>query len=100
MTAAAKLKVSLTLSADLVALVDRDARRRKASRSGVIEQWLRRAANAAVEQELADATAAYYRSLREEDRAEDEALARGLSDAARRVSYDDTPAPRRRRAPR
>ena len=46
MTAAAKLKVSLTLSADLVALVDRDARRGKGSRSGVIEQWLRRAANA------------------------------------------------------
>jgi metal-responsive CopG/Arc/MetJ family transcriptional regulator len=100
MTAAAKLKVSLTLSADLVALVDRDARRGKGSRSGVIEQWLRRAANANVEREIDDATAAYYRSLRGEDRAEDESLSRSLSDAARRVAYDDDSAPRGRQARR
>ena len=86
---AAKLKVSVTLSAELVALVDRDARRRKDTRSGVIEQWLRRAANASAEQEVVDATAAYYRSLRGEDRIEDESLSRALSDAARRVSYGE-----------
>ena len=90
MTTAAKLKVSLTLSADLVALVDRDARRGKGSRSGIIEQWLRRAANANVEQEIGDATAAYYRSLRAEDHTEDESLSRSLSHAARRVAYDDS----------
>ena len=100
MTAAAKLKVSLTLSADLVALVDRDARRGRGSRSGVIEQWLRRAANASVKQEIADSTAAYYRSLRGEDRAENESMSRSLSDAARRVADGDGSAPRRRRARR
>jgi hypothetical protein len=100
MTAAAKLKVSLTLSADLIALVDRDARRGKGSRSGVIEQWLRRAANANVEQEIDDATAAYYRSLRGEDRTRDESLSRSLSDAARRVAYDDHSAPPGRQARR
>jgi hypothetical protein len=101
-TAAAKVKVkvSLTLSADLIALVDRDARRGKGSRSGVIEQWLRRAANANVEQEIDDATAAYYRSLRGEGRTEDESLARALSDAARRVAHDDDAAPRGRQARR
>ncbi len=86
MTAAAKLKVSLTLSADVLALVDRDARRGKGSRSSIVEQWLRRAASSSVEQEIGDATAAYYRSLRGEDRTEDESLSRSLSDAARRVA--------------
>jgi metal-responsive CopG/Arc/MetJ family transcriptional regulator len=100
MTAAAKLKVSLSLSADVLALVDRTAQRGKDTRSGVIERWLRRAATAAAEQEVAEATAAYYRSLRNDDRDDEEALSRSLSDAARRVSYDDVPAPLRRRARR
>lgn len=97
---AAKLKVSLTLSADVLALVDRDAERRNDTRSGVVEQWLRRAANASVEQEIAEATAAYYGSLRSEERIEDASLSRALSDAARRVSYDDRPGPLRRRGRR
>jgi hypothetical protein len=97
---AAKLKVSLTLSADVVALVDRDAERRNDTRSGVVEQWLRRAANASVERAIAEATAAYYGSLRAEDRAEDASLSRALSGAARRVSYDDPPVPRRGRGRR
>jgi len=97
MTTATKLKVSVTLSADVVALVDRDARRRKDTRSGVIEQWLRRAAAADTQREIDDATTAYYRSLRGEDRTKAEALSKALSSAARRVSYDDG-APRRRRA--
>lgn len=100
MTTATKLKVSLTLSADVVALVDRDARRRKDSRSGVVEQWLRRAAAANVEREIEEATAAYYRSLRDDEHAQDEALSKALSAAARRVSYDDSETPRRRRATR
>jgi hypothetical protein len=100
MTTPAKLKVSLTLSADLVALVDRDARRQNGTRSGVIEQWLRGAASAAVAHEIDAATAAYYRSLRPEETAEDEALSRALSGAARKVSYDDDAPLRRRRGPR
>jgi hypothetical protein len=95
MTATAKLKVSVTLSADLLALVDRDARRGNGTRSGVIEQWLRRAASSNIEHEIDHATATYYRSLRGEDRTEDESLSRSLSDAARRVVLDDSPAPRR-----
>jgi hypothetical protein len=100
MTTATKLKVSLTLSADLVALVDRDANRRKDTRSGVVEQWLRRAAAADVEREIEEATAAYYQSLRRNDRAEDEAVSKALSAAARRIAYDNSEAPRRRRATR
>lgn len=98
MTSARKLKVSITLSADLVALVDRDAHRTHDTRSGVVEQWLRRAATATAEKDLEEATAAYYLSLRGDERSEDEALSRALSTAARRLSYDDAPRPRRRRA--
>ncbi|HEY8072467.1 MAG TPA: ribbon-helix-helix protein, CopG family [Labilithrix sp.] len=93
----AKRKVSLTISADLLELVDRDARRRNDTRSGVVEQWLRRAASATVEKEIAEATAAYYQSLRGSERAEDEALARALSKAAQRVAVDDGARPRHRR---
>jgi hypothetical protein len=102
MSTTTKLKVSLTLSTDLVALVDRDARRRNNTRSGVVEQWLRRAATAGVEKEIEDATVAYYLSLGVEERAEDEAMSRALSRAARRVSHAEGgptrgPAPARRR---
>jgi len=99
MTKANKLKVSLTLSADVVALVDRDARRRNDTRSGVVEQWLRRAAAANVERGIEEATAVYYQSLRDAERQDDEALSKALSAAARRVAYDE-PLPRRRRARR
>jgi hypothetical protein len=92
-----KLKVSLTLSADLLALIDRDARLRKDTRSGVVEQWLRRAASASVVQEVEAATAAYYQSVRGPERADDEALSRALSKAAKRVSYGDAASPRRSR---
>jgi hypothetical protein len=44
----------------------------------VVEQWLRRAANATVEKEIQDATTAYYQSLRADERAEEERLARAL----------------------
>jgi hypothetical protein len=92
-----KLKVSLTLSADLLALIDRDVRQRKGTRSGVVEQWLRRAATASVAQEVEAATAAYYQSLRADQRADDEAIARALSNAAKHVSFDDAAGLRRRR---
>jgi metal-responsive CopG/Arc/MetJ family transcriptional regulator len=97
MTAAAKLKVSLTLSADLVALVDRDARRHRSTRSGVIETWLRRAATASARKEIEDATAAYYLALRAETGDEEEALSKALSSAAKRVGYDEAPRSRGRR---
>lgn len=88
MIAARKLKVSLTLSADVLALVDRDAVQRRATRSSVVELWLRRASNIAHERAIEDATVAYYTSLNRDERTEEEALARSLSVAARRIAYD------------
>jgi metal-responsive CopG/Arc/MetJ family transcriptional regulator len=88
-----KTKLSLTVSADLLELVDRDVRKLKGTRSSVIELWLRRAAIASTRKSIEDATAAYYLSLQVTE--EDENLSRALSKAAKRVAYDATPAPRR-----
>jgi len=97
MTAARKLKVSLTLSSGLLRLIDRDASRKRETRSGIVEQWLRRASRAAVETEIEDATIAYYTSLSATDRAEDEALARASSKASRRLAVDEPADGRRAR---
>ncbi len=68
-----KVKVSVTLSTDLLARIDREAARQQTgTRSGVIESWLRKAARDAAEQQLARETIAYYDSLTPAQRAEDE----------------------------
>lgn len=93
------MKVSLTLSQDLVALIDRDARRTDSTRSGVVEDWLRSTASRAAEKSIDDATAAYYASLRGEARVEDNAISTAMSRAATDVVYD-APRPRRARKQR
>jgi len=100
MTKTAKLKLSVTLSADVLALVDRDVRRLGETRSGIIEQWLRRAAAGNVEREIEQATVAYYRSLGGDERKEGDAIAKALSRAALRVSYDEGVTSHRRRVER
>ncbi len=94
-----KVKVSLTLSKDLVALIDRDARRTGSTRSGIVEDWLRSTASRAAEKSIDDATAAYYASLRGDARADDDAVSRAMAKAAREVVYD-APRPQRVRRPR
>jgi len=85
-----RIKVSVTLPADLVAHVDSVARRTGHTRSGVFEDWLRAGASRAAERSIDDATAAYYASLRGEARAEEEAIARATTAGARRIArtYD------------
>lgn len=94
-----KVKVSLTLSEDLVALIDRDARKTGSTRSGVVEDWLRSTASRAAEKSIDDATAAYYASLRGDARADDDAISKAMSRATTEVAYD-TPRPRRLRKQR
>jgi metal-responsive CopG/Arc/MetJ family transcriptional regulator len=94
-----KVKVSLTLSEDLLALIDRDARRTGSTRSGVVEDWLRSTASRAAEKAIDDATTAYYASLRGDARADDEAISTAMSRAATDVVYD-APGPRRTRKQR
>jgi metal-responsive CopG/Arc/MetJ family transcriptional regulator len=85
-----RVKVSVSLPAELVAEVDREVRVRPgASRSAVVEEWLRQGARLKAEGNLRAAVVAYYRELRTDERVEEEALARGLSRAGRRLWVDD-----------
>jgi metal-responsive CopG/Arc/MetJ family transcriptional regulator len=93
MTYATKLKVSLTLSSDLVELVDRAAERSNTTRSGMVERWLRAGASHAAERALDDATRAYYLARSAEAEADDNEIGRATSRAARAAVYD---APRAR----
>lgn len=86
MASARKLKVSVSLSEDLVERIDREAARSPGqSRSGVIEAWLWRASKRAAAASLAAETIAYYEKLTDAERAEDEAWAAfGTEELARR----------------
>jgi metal-responsive CopG/Arc/MetJ family transcriptional regulator len=89
MPSTAKIKVSITLSRDLVERVDREASRRpELTRSSVIESWLRRAARSKANQALEADTISYYESLTTDERADDEAIASASSRAAKRLKYD------------
>jgi len=74
---AAKVKISITLSGDLVDRIDREAAAHpRLTRSAVIETWLRRAGRAHAWAALREETVRYYDSAAAEDSAEDEAIAR------------------------
>ena len=84
-----KVKVSVTLSADLLERIDAEVEAGGgASRSSVIEHWLRRARHGAAATALREETVGYYESLDDADRVEDEAISRATSRKARRVRYD------------
>ena len=84
-----RVKISVSLPSDLVDQIDRAARVEARSRSRVLEAWLRRAARADSARALEAATIAYYESLTPEELREEEAMASGLSAAARRLRFDD-----------
>ena len=89
MTVARRVKISVSLPADLVADVDRRARALPSGgRSGVIETWLRRGARVQAESELREAVVAYYSARSEDEVADDDELSRSLSVAARRLDVD------------
>ncbi len=72
-----KHKVSLSLPADLVAWIDRQAaRKRGETRSGVVEQAVRNWAKRSAAKDIEDATVAYYQAMTPSERKEDEAWAR------------------------
>lgn len=70
---ARKVKLSISLSEDLVERIDREAERAPGrSRSAVIEAWLWQASRRAASAKLAAETIAYYETLSEAERTEDE----------------------------
>jgi metal-responsive CopG/Arc/MetJ family transcriptional regulator len=83
-----KTKVSITLAPDVVLQVDRAAKLAGQSRSELIEVWLQKQAEADYDERVRADTIRYYESLTPEDRAEDEAMARASSKAARRLRID------------
>ena len=85
MTTRRKTKISIRLPRDLVDRIDRAvAREDGATRSSVIEGWLRAAAGGA-EASLAAEVIRYYETRTRAEKAEDGRLSRALSSAARRV---------------
>lgn len=87
-----KLKISVTVSSDVLALVDRAATATGTTRSGMIDSWLRQSATRAAERSVDDATAAYYASLRTDAAEEHAAIAHASSRTAARVIYDESEA--------
>jgi len=70
-------KVSLSLPADLVAWIDRQAaRQRGATRSGIVERAVRSWARRSAAKDIEDATVAYYQAMTSADHREDEAWSR------------------------
>ena len=94
---ARKAKVSVTLDRDLLALIDRRVEP-GATRSEVIEAWLRLAALAHARRELDAATIAYYEGRTAEQQAEDDRLAAFSTRASRELDLDLERPARRRRA--
>jgi metal-responsive CopG/Arc/MetJ family transcriptional regulator len=93
---ARKVKLSISLDADVVDAIDRHAANEGATRSAVMERWLRQASGRARAARLSEETAAYYEGLTASERAEDAALAAASAHAARRLRVDEAPASARR----
>ena len=67
-----KHKVSLSLPADLVAWIDRQAaRKRGGTRSGIVEQAVRGWVKQSAAKDIEDATIAYYQAMTSAEKAED-----------------------------
>jgi metal-responsive CopG/Arc/MetJ family transcriptional regulator len=86
-----RVKISVSLSRDVVASLDHVARMEARSRSRVLEGWLRAIARERAARELEAATVAYYESLTPEDRREDAMIASAAAAAAHRLAIDEIP---------
>ena len=93
---ARKLKISVSLNASLVQVVDRQAARDGSTRSAVMENWLRQVSRAARVARLEEETAAYYDALTPAETEEDAAIAAASLRAARKLNIDDEVTARRR----
>ena len=94
-----KVKISISVDANVVSAVDRSAKSEGETRSAVIERWLQQASRRSQTIRLEADTAAYYDGLSAEEREENTAWAAASSRAFRRGSHTvKRRAPRRRRA--
>jgi len=93
MSAVRKVKISVSLGADVLGAVDRLAAREGATRSAVVERWLREASRRERVARLEEETAAYYDSLTAAEREDDAAWAAASSRAARQLRIDGVSSP-------
>ena len=108
MTAARKIKVSVSLDAELLGVVNRAAAREGTTRSALLERWLRESQRRANVARLEEETATYYDSLTVAETEDDARWASASARGARHLSVDGGPsapsmsrpgrAPRRRKA--
>ena len=89
-----KVKVSVSIDADVLGVVDGQAASEGTTRSAVMERWLRQVSRRAAAARLGEETAAYYDSLTSAERKDDASWAAASSGAARKLGIDeDAPAP-------
>lgn len=88
MTSVRKVKVSISVDADVLAAVDRLAANEGTTRSAFMERWLRQLSHRAKVARLEEETAAYYDALTETEREDDATWAVASSKAARRLQVD------------
>ena len=90
-------RVTVSLSDELLTEIDRWSRELRETRSGLMEEWLRRGARAAAEEKLNREIERYYRTRTAAQRREDEAIATATSRWAKQIDYDaPSPGPRSR----
>jgi metal-responsive CopG/Arc/MetJ family transcriptional regulator len=89
MTPRRKEKISITVDADLLDVVDRMAAREGATRSGFMEAVLRQLSHRAKVTRLEEETAAYYDALTKAEREDDASWAAASSNAARKLQVDE-----------
>ena len=92
-----RTRVTVSLPADLVQLIDRCTRELKETRSGLVEDWLRRASRQYRQRVLDDEITEYYGSRSDAERDEDDAIARTAGLRAAELSFDEAPVRRKRR---
>ena len=86
---ARKVKVSVSLDADLLNVVDKAAARQGTTRSELLERWLRDGQRRASVMRLQEETAAYYDSLTLAETRDDSSWAEASARSARRLQIDD-----------
>ena len=89
MTRERKLKISISLDADVLDAVDRRAAAEKTTRSAIMEQWLRTASRQTDLRRLEEETAAYYDALTPREQTEDAEWAAFASRSARKLVIDE-----------
>jgi metal-responsive CopG/Arc/MetJ family transcriptional regulator len=97
MTAARKVKISVSIDPALLGAVDRYAARVGVTRSAAMERWLSQISRQENLNRLEEETAAYYEALTEAERQDNRAWASAVSGKARKLRIDDQPRAGRRK---